>query len=163
MPNFNKVILAGNMVRDPELKYTQGGTAVAEFGIAINRRWEKDGQKQEEVTYVDCKAWARTAEVICEFFTKGKPILVEGRLTQERWEKDGQKRSKILMTVERFEFLGGEKKEGEKHESKPAPAKPSQPDRVREAFGGQDDPAPKEMADMPAYDAPPGPQDDIPF
>ena len=78
MPNFNKVILAGNMVRDPELKYTQGGTAVAEFGIAINRRWEKDGQKQEEVTYVDCNAWARTAEVICEFFTKGKPILAAG-------------------------------------------------------------------------------------
>jgi len=108
MSNFNKVILAGNMTRDPELR-DAGSSKVCEFGVAINRKWRsKDGQDQEEVCFVDCTAWARTAEVIDQYFEKGKPILVEGRLQLDQWQdrQTGANRSKLKVVVERFEFLG---------------------------------------------------------
>ena len=105
--NVNKVFLAGRITREIELRYTPSGTAVAEFGMAINRKF-KD---QEETTFVDCVAWARSAEVIAEYCKKGKPIFVEGRLTFESWEgRDGQKRSKLKVTVENFQFIGGDGK-----------------------------------------------------
>ena len=109
MANFNKVILAGNLTRDPELKYTPNQTAVCEFGMAINRKYKGgDGQQREDTCFVDCQAWGKTGEVIAQYMVKGKPLLVEGRLSYDSWEgKDGQKRSKLRVTVENFQFLGG--------------------------------------------------------
>jgi len=104
MANVNKVILIGNLTRDPELRYTPSGTAVCEFGMAVNRKY-KD---REETTFVDLVAWARQAELISEYCKKGRPLFVEGRLTFDSWEgKDGQKRSRLRVTVENFQFLGG--------------------------------------------------------
>ncbi len=108
MANLNKVFLIGNLTRDPELRYTPSGTAVTDFGIAVNRRWtSRDGEKREETCFVDMQAWARTAEVISEYCRKGSPIFVEGRLRLETWEgRDGQKRSKLRVVVDNFQFLG---------------------------------------------------------
>ena len=90
MANFNKVILAGNMTRDPQLSHTPSQTPVVDFGLAINRKWKgKDGQESEEACFVDCRAFGRTAEVINQYTSKGKPILVDGRLHFSSWEKDG--------------------------------------------------------------------------
>ena len=108
MPNYNKVILMGNLTRDPEVKYTSGGTAIANISMAINRTWtNKDGQKQEETTFVEVEAWDRQAEVIGQYFKKGKPIMVEGRLKYDQWDdkETGQKRSKLRVRLDRFEFL----------------------------------------------------------
>jgi single-strand DNA-binding protein len=108
MANLNKVFLIGNLTRDPELRYTPQGTAVAEFGLAINRQWKgPNGEKKEEVCFVDCQAWARPAEVISEYCKKGSSLFVEGRLKLDSWEsKDGQKRSRMRVVVENFQFLG---------------------------------------------------------
>jgi len=108
MANYNRVILIGNLTRDPQLRYTPSQAAVCDFGLAINRQWSgADGQKREEVTFVDCTAWARSAETLAKYVTKGSPLLVEGRLTYRTWDgPDGKKRSKLEVTVERFQFLG---------------------------------------------------------
>src|SRR3989304_2872954 len=108
MANYNKVILFGNLTRDPELRYTPNGTAVADVGIAINRAWtNQGGEKKEETCFVDMQAWARNAEVISEYCRKGSPLFVEGRLRQDTWEgRDGQKRSRLLVVVERFQLIG---------------------------------------------------------
>src|SRR6267143_2799663 len=87
MANFNKVILAGNLTRDPELKYTPKGAAVAKIGMAINRTWKSEsGESKEEVTFVDVEAWGRQAEVIAQYMKKGRPLLLEGRLKLDQWE-----------------------------------------------------------------------------
>ena len=124
MPNFNLIVLMGHLTRDPELRHTPQGTAVCDFGLAINRQWSNaDGQKREEVTFVDCTAWARSAETLAKYVTKGSPLLVEGRLTYRTWDgPDGNKRSKLEVTVERFQFLGrpgGGQKGGAKPGAKP--------------------------------------------
>ena len=108
MANLNKVFLIGNLTRDPELRYTPSGTAVAEFGLAINRRFSSQGgEKKEETCFVDCQAWARSAEVVSEYCKKGSPLFIEGRLKLDSWEgRDGQKRSKLRVVVENFQFLG---------------------------------------------------------
>ena len=108
MANLNKVFLIGNLTRDPELRYTPQGTAVGEFGMAINRQWKgPNGEKKEEVCFVDCQAWARGAEIISEYCKKGSSLFVEGRLKLDSWEgKDGQKRSRMRVVVENFQFLG---------------------------------------------------------
>jgi single-strand DNA-binding protein len=106
--NYNKVILAGHLVRDPEMRNTNSGTAVANASIAVNHKWTTAaGEKQESVSFVDCKVWGKTAENFSKFFSKGRPVLVEGRLEQESWEDktDGSKRSKLVVVVERFEFV----------------------------------------------------------
>ena len=108
MANFNKVILAGNMTRDPELRYTPKGTAIAKFGLAINRNWTgEDGQKREEVTFVDVDAFGKQAEVIGQYLRKGRPVLVEGRLKLDQWDdkQTGQKRSRLGVVLESFSFL----------------------------------------------------------
>ena len=107
MPNLNKVFLMGNLTRDPELRYTPNGTAVADIGLAVNRRRRgQDGETREETLFVDITAWARTAEVISEYLRKGSPIFIEGRLQLDTWEaQDGSKRSKMRVVVESFEFL----------------------------------------------------------
>jgi len=109
MASLNKVLLIGNLTRDPELRYTPQGAAVCEFAIAMNRTFNsKTGEKKEEVTFIDIVAWARTAEICAEYLKKGRPVFVEGRLQQDRWEQpDGQKRSRIRVTAERVQFLGG--------------------------------------------------------
>ena len=108
MANLNKVFLIGNLTRDPELRYTPNGTAVVDLGMAINRRWaSQNGEKKEEVCYVDLEAWARSAEVISEYCHKGSPLFVEGRLRLNTWEgRDGQRRSKLRVVVDNFQLLG---------------------------------------------------------
>lgn len=107
--NFNKVLLAGHLTRSPDLRYTGSGTAVAVFGLAVNRTWTgQDGQRKEEATFVDCETWGKQAETLNEYLRKGSPLFVEGRLRLDTWEaKDGGgKRSKLKVVVERFQFLG---------------------------------------------------------
>lgn len=109
MPNLNKVMLMGNLTRDPELRYTPNNTAVTNIGLAINRTWfdKNTNQKNEETTFVDCEAWGRTAEVINEHLSKGRPIYVEGRLKLDQWQdkESGANRSKMKIVVESFEFI----------------------------------------------------------
>ncbi len=108
MPNYNKVILMGNLTRDPEVRYTSGGTAIAKLGMAINRTWtNKEGQKQEETTFVDVDAFGRQAEVIGQYLKKGRPVMIEGRLKLDQWDdkQTGAKRSKLGVVLEGFQFL----------------------------------------------------------
>src|SRR5277367_1770148 len=108
MANFNKVILAGNLTRDPELRYTPKGMAIAKFGLAINRTWKSEtGESKEEVTFVDVDAFGRSAENIGQYFKKGRPILIEGRLKLDQWDdkQTGQKRSRLGIVLESFQFL----------------------------------------------------------
>jgi single-strand DNA-binding protein len=109
MASFNKVILMGNLTRDPERRYTPKGTAVTEFAIAVNRVYSNEGGEQkEEVSYFDIVVWGRQAETAAQYLSKGRPALVEGRLQQDRWESDkGEKRSKIRVVADRVVFLGG--------------------------------------------------------
>jgi single-strand DNA-binding protein len=109
MPNLNKVMLMGNLTRDPEIKYTPKGTAIANFGIAVNRTYTPEGgEKREEVTFIDLEAFGRTAEIIGEYFKKGRPIFIEGRLKLDQWDDKttGKKMSKLRVVVDSFEFLG---------------------------------------------------------
>jgi single-strand DNA-binding protein len=123
MPSLNKALLIGNLTRDPELRYTPQGAAVCEFAIAINRSFtSKTGEKKEEVSFIDIVTWARTAELCAEYLKKGRPVFVEGRLTQDRWEQpDGQKRSRIRVTAERVQFLGSPGRGGPAAEAHEAP------------------------------------------
>lgn len=132
MPNLNKVMLMGNLTRDPEVKYTPKGTAVAELGLAINRTWKDDsGTKQEETTFVDVTLWGRVAEIAGEYCKKGAPIYVEGRLQLDQWDdkQTGQKRSKLKVTGENIQLIGG-KREGtsaapsERRQGAPLPPAP---------------------------------------
>ncbi len=109
MANFNKVMLIGNLTRDPQLSYTPNQTAVVDFGLAINRRWTgQDGSQRDETCFVDCRMFGKRAEVVNKYCKKGNPLFVEGRLTFDSWQaQDGSKRSKLRVTVENFEFLGG--------------------------------------------------------
>ena len=108
MPNLNKVMLMGNLTRDPELRYTPSNTAVANIGIAVNRRWRnaQTGEQQEETTFVDCEAWSRTAETINQYLRKGRPIFIEGRLKLDQWQDpNGNNRSKLKVVIETFQFV----------------------------------------------------------
>jgi len=107
MANFNRVMLMGNLTRDPQLSYTPNQTAVVDFGIATNRRWTgQDGSQREETCFVDCRMFGKRAEVINKYCKRGNPLFVEGRLTFDSWEaQDGSKRSKLRVTVENFEFI----------------------------------------------------------
>jgi single-strand DNA-binding protein len=108
MASFNKVILMGNLTRDPQLRYLPNNTAVCDFGLAVNRRWrDRDGNQHDEVCYVDLAAFGRQAEVINQYMSKGRPMLVDGRLKFDSWTgQDGQKRSKLSVVVENFQFVG---------------------------------------------------------
>ncbi len=109
MASFNKVIIMGNLTRDPELTYLPSQTPVAEFTLASSHKFKgSDGQDREDTCFIDCKMYGKRAEVIQKYLTKGRPLLVEGRLTLDRWEaQDGSKRSKHRIFVENFTFLGG--------------------------------------------------------
>jgi len=107
--SFNKTILMGNLTRDPEAKSFPSGTTLTSFGIAVNETWtdKNSGEKKEDVCFIDVDAWGRQGEVIMEYFSKGKPILVEGRIRYRTWEADdGSKRSKHSINLERFSFVG---------------------------------------------------------
>ena len=148
MANFNKVIIAGNLTRDPELRYTPKGTAVARITLAVNRTFTsgEGGEKKEEVSFVDVDVWGRQAEVISQYMKKGRPLLVEGRLKQDTWEDKNtkQKQSKLKVVLETFSFLDSGNRGGE---GAPAPARPA----------AQAAPA----AEAP--DAEPPQDDDVPF
>ena len=117
MPNLNRVMLMGNLTRDPELRHLPSGNPVVNVGIAINRRWKNQaGEQQEEVTFLDCEAYAKTAELINQYMKKGKPIFIEGRLKLDQWQdKEGNNRSKIKVIIENFQFIdsrGGSEGDG---------------------------------------------------
>ena len=115
MASFNKVILMGNLTRDPELRQTQSGTSVCRFSIAVNRSYNaQDGSARDETCFVEIDCFGKSAENIAKFFSKGKPILVEGRLRQDSWEdkQTGQKRTKLMVVLERFEFVGSARDSG---------------------------------------------------
>jgi single-strand DNA-binding protein len=153
MANFNKVILAGNLTRDPELRYLPKGTAVATLGLAINRTWRGEGgEKKEEATFVDIEAFGQQAETICQYMKKRSPTLIEGRLRYHAWDdkQTGQKRSRLNVVLESFTFLGSGNRtaEGGAPAAAPAPARPS---------------APPAAAPAAAEEAPPAEEDDVPF
>jgi single-strand DNA-binding protein len=149
MANFNKVILAGNLTRDPELRYTPKGMAIAKIGLAINRTWKNEaGETKEEVTFVDVDAFGRTAENIGQYFKKGRPILIEGRLKLDQWDdkQTGQKRSKLGVVLENFQFMdskgGGDGGSSDAPHSRPAAPAPK-------AEGGDSETPPPEDDDVP--------------
>jgi len=110
MANFNKVLLIGNLTRDPELKYLQSGQAVVNIGLAVNRKYKNRNTQEmvEETTFVDVEGWGQQAETFSKYMTKGRPVFIEGRLRLDSWEgKDGQKRTKLRVVMENFQFLGG--------------------------------------------------------
>jgi len=147
MASFNKVILLGNLTRDPEVRYTPKGTAVTELGMAVNRVYTaENGEKREETTFVDVTLWGRTAEIAGEYLKKGRPVFIEGRLQLDTWDdkQSGQKRSKLKVVGEGLQLLGGrpgggsgggsggdEESAGGSRSSRPAPppkAAPAGPD-----------------------------------
>ena len=159
MASFNKVILLGNVTRDPELRYISSGSAVTEVGLAINnRRKGPNGDLIEETTFVDVTFWSRDAEIIGEYVTKGTPLMVEGRLKLDTWEKDGKKNSKLRVVCERMQLLGGRSGEGAARGGKPRVAA----GRGGSAGGDEFD----QSGGYDASEAPAGPvggEDDIPF
>jgi single-strand DNA-binding protein len=110
MANYNKVILMGNLTRDPQLSYLPSQTPVVEIGLAVNRRWrDQQGQQREDTCFVDCRCYGRQAEIINQYMRKGRPLLIEGRLELDQWEaQDGSKRSKHRVFIERFSFVDGQ-------------------------------------------------------
>lgn len=160
MASFNRVILVGNLTRDPELRYLPSGTAVTDIGLAVNDRRKTDsGEWVEETTFVDVTLWSRTAEVASEYLTKGAPVLIEGRLKLDTWQgKDGQKQSKLRVVGEKMQMLGGRSGGGggggEGAPSRGAPARAQRP------------PARQAPTSAPADDfgePPPSGGEDIPF
>jgi len=150
--NFNKVILVGNLTRDPELRYTPKGTAIAKIGLAINRKWTNEaGEVKEEVTFVDVDAFGKQAETIGQYMRKGRPLLVEGRLKLDQWDdkQTGQKKSRLGVILESFQFLDSGNREG-------GGGVPSAPAAPRPARGAT--PPPANDAEPPPHEA-----DDVPF
>ncbi len=120
MASLNKVFLIGNLTRDPELRYTPSGTAVADLAMAVNRRYTTaSGEKKEETCFVDITLWARRAEVASQYLKKGSPLFIEGRLHLDKWETDGQKRSKLKVVAQNFQFIGASGSGKEKEELDP--------------------------------------------
>lgn len=130
MANFNKVILMGNLTRDPEVRTTPGGLSIAKLGLAVNRVYTtKEGEKREETTFVDCDAFGKQAETLGKYLSKGSSLLLEGRLKLDTWEdKEGGKRSKLTVVIESFQFVGS-KPAGEGGASVPAGQSTPPPDR----------------------------------
>ncbi len=110
MANLNRVLLIGNLTRDPELRVTPKGSSICQFGLAVNRTFKDgSGQQREEATFIDVEAWGRQGEVISKYCTKGRPLFVEGRLRFDSWEdkNTGQKRNRLSVVLENFQFIGG--------------------------------------------------------
>jgi len=127
MAVINRTLLAGNLTRDPEIRYTPKGTAVLSASLAVNRVWKDDsGEKREEVSFIEFVAFGRTAETIAQYFKKGGNIFIEGRLKQESWEdkQTGQKRSKVVVIADSFQFLNRNGGEGDGPQSPTSPKNP---------------------------------------
>ena len=183
--SLNKVFLIGNLTRDPELRYTPGGAPVADLGLAINRVYTtKDGDRREEVTFIDVTTWNRQAENCCQYLKKGRPVHVEGYLKMDTWQDKttGEKRSKIKVEAENVQFLGGRDEAGggggpgaparDDDEYGAPPAPPRRPAPAGESRGGYGNgngnsagrpPAPQAPPRRPAPPAPAAEDDDIPF
>jgi single-strand DNA-binding protein len=161
----------GNLTRDPQLRYLPSQTPVAEFGLAVNRKWKTpQGEDREEVAFIDCAAFGKTGEAINQYFQKGKPIFIEGRLKFDQWEdkQGGGKRSKLSVVVEGFQFIGGPRDPN---------AAPRDPNAAPPAAGGEYDQRPASPAPARPQQAAPRPEpqqppiseeqqfkdDDIPF
>ncbi|SVD16612.1 uncharacterized protein METZ01_LOCUS369466, partial [marine metagenome] len=141
-PNYNKVILMGNLTRDPEVRYTSSGTAIAKLGLAVNRYWRnQEGQQQEESTFVDVDAFGKQAETIGQYLKKGRPIMVEGRLKLDQWDdkQTGQKRSKLGVTLENFQFLDSRNESGDGGGSGGAQSSGSSPAKTQGGGGFAED------------------------
>ena len=163
MASFNKVILMGNLTRDPQLRYLPSNTPLCEFGLAVSRRYrDRDGNQKEDVCFVDITAWGRQAETINQYMSKGKPILVEGRLKLDQWtNQEGQKRSKLTVVAENFQFVGSREGGGAGGEA-PRDQRSSQPPQD----GGPVVEPPPAAGPGPDYGAPEGEpprSENIPF
>ena len=174
MANVNKVFLIGNITRDPVLRHTPNGSAVTELGIATNRQYmTKEGERREEVTFIDVTVWNRQAETCCEYLKKGQPVHVEGFLKMDSWEDKatGEKRSKLKVEADRVQFLGSRRGDdggmpGGDEDDAPASAPAREPRRSTPANGSgpparfnNPSPPPRRPAPSPEPDA----DDDIPF
>ena len=168
MASYNRVILMGNLTRDPQLKYLPNNTAVCEFGLATNRKWrDRDGNMKEDTCFIEVAAFGRMGETLNQYMSKGKPILIEGRLKFDSWTgQDGTKRSKLSVVAENMQFLGsrgdspGDGQGAPQRDyapsgppSKPPPSSAPPPDSAPPPGGGYEAPV----------DAPPPSGDDIPF
>jgi len=155
MASYNRIVLLGNLTRDPQLSYTPSNTAVCKFGLATNRKWrDQSGENREETCFIDCTVFGRGGETFNQYMTKGRPVLVEGRLQFQQWTTpEGDKRSKHEVIVENFQFVGGRGESGggdsEGSAGGRAPARAA---------------APSATARGPGFDEPPPPSDDdVPF
>lgn len=162
MASFNKVILVGNLTRDPELRYTPSGTAIAKLALAVNRSWRTEtGETREEVTFVDVDAFGKQAETIGQYLRKGRPILVEGRLKMDQWEdkQTGQKRSRLGVVLEVFRFLDSSQGRAEGGAPLAASAPPAQ-----QSYRSAPPAAAAAASGTPGFEAAPPPEeDDVPF
>ncbi len=160
MASYNRVILVGNVTRDPDLRYTPSGAAVVELGLAVNdRRKGQNGEWVEETTFVDVTLWNRTAEVASEYLSKGSPVLIEGRLKLDSWETDGQKRSKLKVVGERMQMLGA-RGGGGGGGNAGRPSAPQQNSGNYQKNEGSYNPPPSQGGGGPSYEPP---ESDIPF
>lgn len=150
MASYNRVILMGNLTRDPELRYISTGTAVSNIGLAVNDRIKRNDQWVDEVTFVDVTLWARDAEIANEYLSKGSPVLIEGRLKLDQWEKEGQKHSKLKVVCDRLRLVGS--RDGSRGGGRAGSG----------GSGGDQSQDDESEQYMPAAAAPP-PNDDIPF
>jgi single-strand DNA-binding protein len=177
MPNLNKVMLMGNLTRDPELRYLPNNMPVIGIGLAVNRRWKnQQGEPQEDVLFIDCEGFGRTAEVINQYMKKGQPLYVEGRLRLDQWtDKEGHPRSKMKVVIENFQFLGGNRSgegpasgpAGGAMDSSPTPytrPAPTSPRPATSAPAARPAPSPSPMGPPPDIDPhQPVAEEDIPF
>jgi single-strand DNA-binding protein len=155
MASFNKVILIGNLTRDPELRYTPKGMAIAQIGLAVNRTWRNEaGESKEEVTFLNVDAFGKQAELLAQYMKKGSPLFMEGRLKLDQWDDKttGQKRSQIKIVLEGFQFIGGGQNRAGSGEPNGDDAPPARA------------PRPAAVAKPENTDEPPAPDDDdVPF
>lgn len=168
MASFNKVILLGNLTRDPEVRYTTGGSAVCDITLAVNYQWtdKRSNERKEEVSFIDVTLWGRTAEIAGEYLGKGRPVLIEGRLQQDKWDdkETGQKRSKLKVVADAMQLLGGKPEGGGGGNTAPRAnsGRPtSSPSRNNDNYGDSDS---GRTPDQTFYDDMPSPGgDEVPF
>jgi single-strand DNA-binding protein len=167
MAGFNRVILLGNLTRDPQLRYLANNMAVCDIGIAVSRRYrDREGNQKEDTCFVDATAWGRQAETINQYMAKGRPILIEGRLKLDQWTgQDGQRRSKLSVVVENFQFVGA-REGGPAGGATGGPPPAAPPERAAAAPPGRaaaPHPEPPVDAPGPDYGEEPPRTEEIPF
>ena len=174
MASYNRVILVGNLTRDPQVRYIASGKAVCEIGLAVSHQWfdKQSNTRKEETTFVDVTLWGRTAEVAGEYLSKGRPVLIEGRLQLDQWQDKttGDKRSKLRVVCDSMQMLGsrgdgGGNRGGSQQQTQQPPQQSSAPAQQQQSGGFSEPPAASnEMPPSPVdsfYDSPPG--EDVPF